>query len=179
MPLLQRLCKYLSKPAVDPATAALYRACVAAARRPEFYQAFAVPDSIDGRFDLLLLHVFLVMHRLRGESEARQRLFDLMFADMDRSLREMGVGDMSIGKKIRPMISAFYGRGQAYEKAIGAGDAALAAALGRNLYGAAQIAPDILQKMTAYVRRAIDSLERQPVANLLSGQVEFPAPLAI
>ena len=134
MAWLQRLHQLVSKPLAAPAIADLYNACVLQARQPEFYSAFGVPDTVDGRFDLLLLHVFMLMHRLDHEADAKQELFDLMFADMDRSLREMGVGDMSISRKIKPMISAFYGRGQAYQRALDADDTTLAATLRRNLY---------------------------------------------
>ncbi len=176
MTIIQRLYSFLSQPEIDPAVTELYRSCVAQARRVEFYRDLAVPDTVDGRFDLLLLHVCLVMRRLDREGETKQQLFDLMFADMDRNLREMGVGDMSIGKKIRPMISAFYGRAQAYEKALGESDEALAAVLGRNLYGAAQPDMEILSRMADYVRRAVAALDKQPLADLVAGRVEFVTP---
>jgi cytochrome b pre-mRNA-processing protein 3 len=174
---LKRLHKFLTRPVVDPAVAEIYNRCVAQARRPEFYRLLAMPDTLDGRFDLLLLHILMVMRRLGAEIKVKQQLFDLMFADMDRSLREMGVGDMSVGKKIKPMISAFYGREQAYEKALGESDAALQDVLNRNLYAAAAIEPDILRQMAGYVRRSILALEKQPLPDLVSGHVEFMAPI--
>jgi cytochrome b pre-mRNA-processing protein 3 len=174
MPLLQSLTRFFAAPAADNAAiAALYGRCVAQARRPDFYRALAVPDTIDGRFDLLVLHVFLVMRRL--DADAKQQLFDLMFADMDRNLREMGVGDMGIGKRVKPMIAAFYGRAQAYEKALAETDEALAAALARNLYGKATPSAKALQAMAAYVRRTALMLEEQAVEDWLSGRVEFEA----
>src|SRR6202042_1273633 len=106
-----------------------YNICVAQARSPEFYSVLGVPDTVDGRFDLLVLHVALVMRKLGPEADIKQQLFDLMFADMDQSLREMGVGDMSIGKRIKPMIAAFYGRAQAYERALVEGDEELQRAI--------------------------------------------------
>ncbi|MFY9287643.1 MAG: ubiquinol-cytochrome C chaperone family protein [Alphaproteobacteria bacterium] len=175
MSLLQRLHHFLSKPLTTAATASLYKACVTQARRVEFYETCGVPDTLDGRFDLLLLHVFMVMRRLGDEKDAKQALFDLMFADMDRSLREMGVGDMSVGKKIRPMISAFYGRGQAYEKAFQASDEELKQTLQRNLYALAPVAPDILTTMSSYTRRAVTELDQQEIGAVLEGQVHFPA----
>src|ERR1700761_176269 len=97
----------------------LYAKAVAQARQPVFYAEREVPDTVDGRFDLLVLHVFLLLHRLGAEGKAtkslNQGLFDLMFADMDRSLREMGVSDMSVGKRVKDMARAFYGRVDAYE----------------------------------------------------------------
>ena len=173
MALLQRLHRFLSRPAVDPATAALYRAAIAQARQPAFYSLYGVPDTIDGRFDLLLLHVFLIMRRL-ADADARQRLFDLMFADMDRSLREMGAGDMSIGKKIKPMIAAFYGRAQAYETALAAGHQELATALARNLCGAADAAKG--ERLASYVEHAVALLGKQAPEAVARGDVHFAAP---
>ena len=92
---------------------ALYTSAVAAARSPFFYTA----DTLDGRFDLVGLHVFLLIDRLRRDPppgpELAQAVFDAMFADMDVNLREMGVGDLSVGKKVRAMWEAFHGRAAA------------------------------------------------------------------
>ena len=157
----------------DPATSALYNECIAAARQPAFYARYHVPDSIDGRFDLLLLHVLLVMLRLT-DGDVRQRLFDLMFADMDRSLREMGVGDMSIGKKMKPMLAGFYGRAKVYEKALAeTNDAILTEALSRNLYGVTSgIAPDA-SSIARYVRASVATLAAQDEDDLAKGHVAF------
>ena len=177
MSLLKQMHDFLSKPATDPAVVKLYHATVEQARSKAFYETYQIPDTIDGRFDLLLLHVILLMRRLREQKETKQQLFDLMFADMDRSLREMGVGDMSIGKKIRPMISAFYGRGQAYEKSILEGDDELAMTLSRNLYGASPPTEDLIEKLVLYVRRSLASLEAQDLLHIEAGRVEFINPL--
>jgi cytochrome b pre-mRNA-processing protein 3 len=177
MSLLQRLHDFLLKPVVEPSVADMYRRCVEQARSIDFYQALGVPDTIDGRFDLLLLHVFIVMQRLDTEAIVKQKLFDLMFSDMDRSLREMGVGDMSISRKIKPMISAFYGRGQAYQKALADSDDVLAQSLGRNLYGSTQVNPDVLQQMASYVRQTVASLDAQPLEDIVAGKVKFVAPV--
>ncbi len=174
MPLLQQLTRLFASPAENPAIAALYTRCVEQARRPEFYSRLGVPDTIDGRFDLIVLHVFLAMRRL--DADSKQQLFDLMFADMDRNLREMGVGDMGIAKRIKPMIAAFYGRAQAYETALAAGDSELQQALARNLYGKAQPSPEALQAMASYMRSAVAKLDQQSPAEIAAGQVEFGAP---
>ncbi|MGE3623194.1 MAG: ubiquinol-cytochrome C chaperone family protein [Bdellovibrionales bacterium] len=175
MSFIHRLRRVFS-PAPHPAADPLYRACVAQARLPVFYTDFGVPDTVDGRFDMLVLHVFLVLRQLKGEARASQQLFDLMFADMDKNLREMGVGDMSVGKKIRPMISAFYGRAKAYEGALRDGGDTLRDTLARNIYGRTPPAPEALQAMTDYVRRAASRLDGQPSAQLLQGQVDFAEP---
>ena len=176
MPFLQSLARVFAAAADDPTIGALYGACVAQARLPKFYRDLKVPDTIDGRFDLLILHVVLVMRCLGDAAEAKQKLFDFMFADMDRSLREMGVGDMGIGRRIKAMISAFYGRAQAYEKALKEGDEALAASFARNLYGNSPPPREVLQAMTGYVRRVVVKLDAQLPTDIANGNVEFEAP---
>jgi cytochrome b pre-mRNA-processing protein 3 len=159
---------------IDPATAELYARCVEAARRPVFYAALGVPDTIDGRFDLLLLHICLLMLRL-NDTAAKQQLFDMMFADMDRSLREMGVGDMSIGKKMKPMLAGFYGRAGAYKAALAEpDDESLTEAISRNLFGLASGMADHAPRLARYVRTAVASLESQGDAGLAQGNVSFP-----
>lgn len=118
---------------------ALYGAAVAAAREPLFYAELGVPDTVDGRFDLIGLHAFLLIRRLTAlpspGPELAQAVFDAMFNDMDVNLRESGVGDLSVGRKVRAMWEAFHGRCATYQSALDAGDAeALAAALTRNVW---------------------------------------------
>jgi cytochrome b pre-mRNA-processing protein 3 len=110
--ILKRL---FQKPETDARR--LYGAIVAAARQERFYADWGVPDTLDGRFDMICLHMYLALSTLRGKEQLRQKLTDDFFADMDRSLREMGVGDLSVGKKVRKMAEAFYGRITAYEAA--------------------------------------------------------------
>jgi cytochrome b pre-mRNA-processing protein 3 len=174
MSIVSKLCDLLVRK-IDPAISNLYQACVTAARQPVFYARYGVPDTIDGRFDLLLLHITLVMLRL-GNITTKQKLFNLMFADMDRSLREMGVGDMSIGKKMKPMLAGFYGRTGAYHNALQQPDVAkLIAAVSRNLYndasGNAPHAPAIAQ----YMRDAAATLQNQSEAAIMQGQISFPS----
>jgi cytochrome b pre-mRNA-processing protein 3 len=160
----------------DEAARALYDAIVAQARRPEFYLQAAVPDTIDGRFDLLALHAFLVLHRLRAEgdrtADLAQALFDLMFADMDQNLRELGVGDLSVGRKVKGMARALYGRIAAYEP--GLDDAAvLTEALGRNLYRGSPPEANVIERVQRYVRATAAYLAGQGAEALLAGQVRF------
>jgi cytochrome b pre-mRNA-processing protein 3 len=118
----------------------LYGAAVAAARDPWLFERLGVPDTVEGRFDLVSLHVALLIRRLRTDPDARgaglaQAVFDAMFADMDVNLREMGVGDLSVGKRVRGLWEAFHGRAVAYEAALDSPDAdALAEALARNVW---------------------------------------------
>jgi cytochrome b pre-mRNA-processing protein 3 len=157
-----------------------YRQIVERAREPELYLAWGVPDTLDGRFEVLALHVFLVLHRLKREGDATvefaQALFDTMFADLDGALREMGASDLGVGPRIKAMARGFYGRVAAYERGLG-DEAALALALRRNLFGTA--APDEAQVDAAacYMRRQVDALAAVPAAALLEGRMAF-APLA-
>src|ERR1044072_3871109 len=108
----------------DPTIATLYGAIVTQSRDPRFYGSFGVPDTVLGRFDLLLLHLLLLLRRLRaGEGPARdlaQHLFDAFCRDMDDNLREMGIGDQGGPRQMRRVGEAFYGRAQAYDAALAA-----------------------------------------------------------
>lgn len=160
----------------ETASERLYGAIVAAARHPVPYADWGVADSLDGRFDMIALHLFLVLDRLKGDvPELRQALVDTFFDDMDRSLREMGVGDLSVGKKVRKMAEVFYGRVTAYEKALAEDEGALRSALARNVY------PDgepggAVAKLAAYALDCRDRLAAQPMDRLAAGEVMFPEP---
>lgn len=157
-----------------------FRRVVEQARQPIFFSEYGVPDTLDGRFELICLHAFLYFHRLKAErpqaSSFCQSLFNRMFADFDRSLREMGVGDLSVGKHVKRMARAFYGRILSYEAGLTADHATLAAALARNLFGTVGGAPHAAGAMEVYVRHAAKALHSQPAADLLAGRVWFEAP---
>src|SRR5205085_7668407 len=143
-----------------------YRRIVDQARRRGFFSDIGVPDTVDGRFELICLHAFLFLHRLKNEPppapQLGQRFVDAMFADFDRSLREMGTGDLSVGRQVKRMAQAFYGRVEAYERGLAEGGAALEAALARNLFGTASAPPDCLEAIAAYLRREAAHLDAQP-----------------
>jgi cytochrome b pre-mRNA-processing protein 3 len=158
-----------------------YGAVVEHARRPVFFTDFDVPDTIDGRFELICLHAFLYLHRLKTEGDPGASLgqffFDLMFADFDRSLRELGTGDLSVGREVKQMAAAFYGRIHAYERGLDdAGEADIQAALRRNLYGTAAPSDADLAAMAAYLRAEAARLARQDAPALLAGNVSFGLP---
>jgi cytochrome b pre-mRNA-processing protein 3 len=157
-----------------------YRLVVEQARRPAFFTAHGVPDTLDGRFELICLHAFLYLHRLKGEpppaSVLGQRFFDTMFADFDRSLREIGTGDLSVGRQVKRMAEAFYGRVRAYEDGLDGDDAELDAALARNLYGTAAPTQEQLVGLAAYLRREAASLAAQHPTALLAGRIAFGPP---
>jgi cytochrome b pre-mRNA-processing protein 3 len=165
------------------AALSLYSAIVAQARAPVFFTGFGVPDTFDGRFELIALHAFLVLNRLKAErprtAELAQDLFDVMFADFDRGLREMGVGDLGVGRHVKTMAQAFYGRIGAYEAGLAADDpASLAEALRRNLYGTVSAADGDVAGIAQYMRRCAADVATQPIARLIEGIVAFAAPPA-
>lgn len=157
---------------------ALYAAAVAQARQPGFYTALGAPDTLEGRFELIVLHVHLVCRRLaRSDDETAaalaQTLFDTMFRDMDRNLRELGVGDPSMPRKIKAMIEAYYGRTKAYDAALAEGGDALAKVIARNVY-TADDAPGA-PALARYAAEAASHLAAAPLAELAAGRVAFPS----
>ena len=159
-----------------------YQRIVDQARQPVFFTERGVPDTLDGRFELICLHAFLYLHRLKSERPQASRFcqcfFDRMFADFDRSLREMGVGDLSVGKHVKRMAQAFYGRVLSYEAGLAGDDTVLAAALARNIFGTVGPPEAVPDRLLAYVRGAVSELHNQPVADLLAGQAWFGNPTA-
>ena len=162
----------------------LYGAIVAQARSIEFYTAYGVPNTVQGRFDLIVLHLVLLLDRLgRGEGSGRdigQKLFDVFCRDLDGNLREMGVGDLAVPKQMRRFAEAFYGRQLAYGTAFAAADdRELEMALARNIFNAV---PGGRQeacgedKLARYARAALRQLEAQDAATILRGQSSFPNP---
>ena len=157
----------------------LYSAILARARQGTFYEEFGVPDTIDGRFDMVALHAFLVLHRLKRDrpvtARLSQALFDLMFIDMDENLREMGVGDLSVGRRVKDMAKAFLGRVAAYEDALAQADGeALAAALGRNLFRGVRTDGGQVAAMANYVRRQESALSGLTLEALVAGDLVWP-----
>jgi cytochrome b pre-mRNA-processing protein 3 len=152
------------------------------ARSPWFYADLGVPDTPEGRFEAITLHTFLIIHRLNQEnrrtSELSQQLFDVLFGDMDSGLREMGVGDVGVGKRLKRMIQDFYGRAAAYEQAIKTGGEELKLALARNVLGntAKSGSPALEAALAVYVREQITVLSGQDLNDLLRGEVSFGPP---
>ena len=159
---------------------ALYTAAVQAARDPYYYRELAVPDTLDGRFDMIGLYVWLLIDRLQREPKpgpaVAQAVFDAMFSDMDHTLREMGVSDMTVGRKVKAMWEALHGRSQAY--AAGADPAALADALDRNVWRSAAPA-HAAAALAGIVQRQRDTLAGQDLAALAAGRVAFRAAEAV
>ena len=135
---------------------ALYDGLVARAREPVFFAGFGVADSIDGRFDVLAFHAWMVLTELKG-TQAAQALADTIFLGFDEAMREQGVGDMGIGHKLKAMAKAFYGRMSAYDAAVD--EAALAEALAKNLWRGASV-DDRARALAAYALRARANLRQ-------------------
>lgn len=159
---------------------ALYGMIVAQARLPCFYRDYAVADTVNGRFDLIVLHLALVLDRLAQDGALRelgQAIFDRFCQDMDHNLREMGIGDLSVPKEMRRMGEAFYGRAQAYRAALAASDdRELVETLERNIYGGSGAAA---RRLAAYIREALRNLNAQDTARLAGGELRLPDPATI
>lgn len=161
----------------------LYDQIVATARQAVFYQDLGVPDDLDGRFEMIALHQHLVLRRLRAEAPAQaglgQALFDVMFTDMDRSLRLMGVSDISIGKRVKAMMKAFYGRVAAYDGGLDGDDQTLREALDRNLYGTVGGGGTGTPQIADYMRACDRHLAAADVQKMAAGVVVFAAAPAL
>jgi cytochrome b pre-mRNA-processing protein 3 len=163
----------------------LYTGAMKAAREPFLFTDLGVPDTLDGRFDMVGLYASLLIRRLRRDAPPgpalAQAVFDAMFSDMDVTLREMGVSDLSVGKKVRAMWEAFHGRARAYESALDVSDdSALAAALARNVWRGGEPPPGSAAALARLARAQDAHLAAQPVAALTSGTVHFlPAAEAV
>ncbi len=172
--LLDRL--FRPKPALT-AGRALYAAVVDQSRTPALYEVYAAPDTVEGRFEIYTLHVFLLLDRLKRQgpqaSDTAQALFDTYVSSLDDALREMGVGDLSVGKKMRKLGEAFYGRVKSYETAFGSlpETGALNALLVRTVYAEADsgAAPQLVD----YVLAQRAALAEQPLDRLLAGDVAW------
>ena len=156
----------------------LYADLVAQARRPDFYLAGGVPDTVEGRFEMISLHVYVVLRRLRGADETGRRLsqylFDAMFDDMDRNLREMGTGDLGVGRKVKGLAKVFYGRVRAYDRALDeAGNGALEAALAHSVFADAAVPAARVAALAAYLRRAARDSASWTLEALMAGKAEF------
>ena len=171
---------HFRKPRLTPpgTIEAIYGMIVTQAREPIFYRDLGVPDTVNGRFDLLLLHLWLLLRRLRtvqGGTELSQVLFDRFCEDMDDNLREMGVGDQTVPKRMRAFGEAFYGRVQAYDTAMESGGEALASAICKNILNGTGM--DRAHRLSAYAQATEADLGRTDEAALLRASFKFPPAL--
>ncbi|MBX3575583.1 MAG: ubiquinol-cytochrome C chaperone [Rhizobiaceae bacterium] len=162
---------------------ALYEQIVAAARQPMLYSAFSVPDTPLGRFEMISLHLFLVLRRIRGAAgplqEIAQELTDGFFREVDHSLRELGIGDLGVPKRMKKLARMFYGRVASYGEALDRDDAeALAAALTRNVRPDAAAWPEA-GELARHVQAVAKALDEQALDGLQAGRVGLTAPREI
>jgi len=171
---------FARKPRAADTISTLYGMIVAQARLPCFYRDYAVADTVNGRFEMIVLHLAMVLDRLARDADLQrlgQGIFDRFCRDMDHNLREMGIGDLKVPKEMRRLGEAFYGRSQAYQIAwAAAGDDLLVKALQKNIYEAeAAAAP----RLAAYSRATLRVLAAQPAQAFAGGALHFPEPAAI
>ena len=163
--------------------AGLYGMIVTQARLPTFYRDYGVPDTVEGRLDMVMLHIVLVLRRLAGPGRPLppegQALFDVFCQDIDDNLREMGVGDFAVPKRMQKVGEAFYGRARAYEAALSDSDpAALEQVVGRNVFGEPE--PSLgARRLAAYMRGVARRLSVADAAALARAEFVFPDPAAV
>jgi cytochrome b pre-mRNA-processing protein 3 len=173
---------HFRKPRISPrgTIEAIYGMIVTQAREPLFYRDLGVPDTVNGRFDLLVLHLWMVLRRLRsveGGADLSQALFDRFCDDMDANLREMGVGDLTVPKRMQAFGEAFYGRAAAYDLALTAGEEPLAQALCKNILNGEQI--ENAGRLAFYSQAAIAALAGLEDATMQSASWRFPSPARV
>jgi cytochrome b pre-mRNA-processing protein 3 len=157
---------------------AIYGTIVTQAREPSFYRDLGVQDTVNGRFDLLVLHLWMVLRRFSSEegfAEVSQALFDHFCDDMDANLREMGVGDLAVPKRMQAFGEAFYGRAAAYDLGLERGPESLASALCKNILNGAGM--ENARRLATYVEAALASLAGLKAAAVLAGAWTFPLPI--
>ena len=174
--MLQRF--FRPRPAVE-AGRALFRALSGQARQPAFYARLGVADTVEGRFELYVLHLVLVLRRLKGQgteaAETSQAVFDAFLRNLDEGLRDMGVGDLSVGKKMRKLGEAVYGRMKGYDRLLAEPQprAALEEMIGRTVLQN-RVTPADAAPLVRYVLAAADALAALPLEEVLQSRLQWP-----
>ena len=155
----------------DEFAMAVYRQVGEQARAPELFEACGIPDTLDGRFDSLALHAALMIDRLRREPDGEvlaQAFFDAMFRHLDLTLREIGIQDLGVGRRIKIMAEGFHGRALAYREALNDGPTPLAEVLRRNAYGGRPPEEsEVVVRLEAHIRAYVRSLDATPRNDLI------------
>jgi len=153
----------------------IYSEIVAAARQERLYSDINVPDTLEGRFEMITLHASLFFCRLQSETPTDRRLgqdvFDVMFADIDYNLREMGVGDLSVGKKIKKLASAFYSRLEYYDEGLKSNSDKKLLKLLKEHHICSK--PADSKKLVSYLRSSFATLQKQDMSNFVKGHIQF------
>jgi cytochrome b pre-mRNA-processing protein 3 len=156
----------------------LYAAVATQARHPAFFAELGVPDTVNGRFDILALHAWMVIDRVRAEPEGdvlAQALFDSMFGHLDAAVREMGAQDLGVGRRIKVMAEGLHGRALAFRAAMAEADSAvLESTLRRNVFGAVTPERAAIVRLAGYVRASVAALAVLPAARLRDGSIAWP-----
>lgn len=167
---LGRIAVFRRKKPEDEFAAALYKRTGEWARAPELFESCGIPDTLDGRFDALALHAALMIDRLRHEPDGEvlaQAFFDVMFHHLDLTLREIGVQDLGVGRRIKIMAEGFHGRALAYREALIGGSTPLAEVLRRNAYGGRPPSDGAaVARLEAHVRQLAERLAGTPRSDL-------------
>lgn len=174
---------FSKKKKIDNAANELFLKVISHTRIPLFYENFGVEDNLDGRFDLMSVHMALIIDVLDNNNQlndaiiVRRRLQEIMFDNLDLTLREIGVGDLGVGKKIKTMAEAFYGRMTTYQECFKTHDTdQMSMALKRNLYRGRDMNEAIVVNMTSYVYGQYKYLSSQPSEDVIAGNVDFMEP---
>lgn len=156
----------------------LYDAIMAQARLPIYYQTLGVPDTLEGRFSILTIHLFAVFRRLKSAgaeaTATAQALADRFVADMDTVLREIGVGDLSVPKKVRKLVAGGANLIESYDRAAAAGGQALETVIADSLPLDGEEARAASAKLTPYVNAMLEDLKTQPIEDICAGRIRFP-----
>ncbi|KQO80354.1 ubiquinol-cytochrome C chaperone family protein [Rhizobium sp. Leaf262] len=158
-----------------------YTTLTTAARHPDFYLHLNVPDTVMGRFELLAIVMILYFRRTKSSAtsgqEIAQEIIDAFFQDLDHSMRELGIGDQGVPKRMKKFAGMFFGRLESYAAALDNADAeALAAALTRNIYPQAEVPAPDMRGLANWMMTASDVLSAQSEELIATGQVTLPAP---
>jgi len=171
------------KKRLNNAAHSLFCVVIEQSRHAAFYQNSAVEDTLDGRFDVMAIHMTMILYKLDQHKEfedakvIKRNLQETMFDNLDLSLREIGVGDLGVGKKIKVMAEAFYGRMKVYQALFeNKNYDKMAETLQRNLYRGAEIDAKILSQMSEYVFYQSDHIVNQAIEIILKGNITFLAP---
>jgi cytochrome b pre-mRNA-processing protein 3 len=169
--------RYFGFKKYDTSVYTLYNTIVTQSRNEEFYTKYGVTDSINGRFDLITLHMFIILRRLRKIEKTGERLsqdlFDVMFADMDKNMREMGVGDLSVGKNVKSLAIAFYGRLKAYDNGLECLNGGLDEALQRNLYFDMEPTNSQIKTINSYLRQLVVISDKWNYRDIQTTNISF------
>lgn len=157
----------------------LYGAVVAQARQPSFYADFDIPDTLEGRYEMIVLHLFLLLERLRqaatGDTNLSRALIERFVTDMDDCMREIGVGDLTVPKKVKKAAAGLYKRADAYRDAHATGPDALDAAF-REMFRELPAGSIRTRELSRYVSDAAEALNRQDLERILQHGPAFPMP---